>query len=67
MLEQQVQTGAAASPAANRNEVAALLTRLTQAVRTIKTSKIGQTSGNAALYELPCSRSPTRTAQPCAA
>ena len=53
MLEQQVQTGAAASPAANRNEIEALRTRLTQAVRTIKTSKIGQTSGNEALYELP--------------
>src|SRR6478609_2220606 len=53
MLEQQVQTGAAASPAANRSEIDALRTRLTQAVRTIKTSKIGQTSGNEALYELP--------------
>ena len=50
MLEQQVQTGAAA---ANRGEVDALRTRLIQAVRTIKTSKIGQVSGNEALYELP--------------
>ncbi|MPT41850.1 MAG: type VI secretion system membrane subunit TssM, partial [Achromobacter sp.] len=49
MLEQQVQTGAAA----NRSEIDALRARLTQAVRTIKTSKIGQTSGNEALYELP--------------
>lgn len=50
MLEQQVQTGAAA---ANRGDVDALRTRLVQAVRTIKTSKIGQVSGNEALYELP--------------
>ncbi len=50
MLEQQVQTGAAA---ANRGDVDALRTRLAQAVRTIKTSKIGQVSGNEALYELP--------------
>lgn len=53
MLEQQVQTGAAASASAHRTEVEALRTRLTQAVRTIKTSKIGQMSGNEALYELP--------------
>lgn len=50
MLEQQVQTGSAA---ANRGDVDALRTRLVQAVRTIKTSKIGQVSGNEALYELP--------------
>jgi type VI secretion system protein ImpL len=36
-----------------RGEVQALRSRLTDAIRTIKTSKIGLTSGAAALYELP--------------
>ena len=49
MLEQQAKTG----KVAQRTQVDALRSRLTEAVRTIKTSKIGQTSGNEALYELP--------------
>jgi len=36
-----------------RDEVEALRARLQDAVKTIKTSKLGQLSGNAALYELP--------------
>lgn len=35
------------------DEVAALRTRMTDAVKRIKTSKLGETSGAAALYELP--------------
>ncbi len=34
-------------------DVGALRTRMVEAIRTIKTSKLGQTSGKAALYELP--------------
>ena len=49
MLEQQAKTG----KVAQRTQVDALRIRLTEAVRTIKTSKIGHTSGNEALYELP--------------
>ncbi|HVE06825.1 MAG TPA: type VI secretion system membrane subunit TssM [Paraburkholderia sp.] len=58
MLEQQAQTGtepavAAAGAPARDAELATLRTRLADAVKTIKTSKIGQTSGGSALYELP--------------
>lgn len=35
------------------DEVAALRARMTDAVKRIKTSKLGETSGSAALYELP--------------
>jgi type VI secretion system protein ImpL len=43
-----------ADPSARVNaEVSALRSRMAEAVRTIKTSKLGQTSGKAALYELP--------------
>ena len=36
-----------------RAEIATLRTRMQEAVRTIKSSKLGQLSGHAALYELP--------------
>ncbi|OWT69110.1 MULTISPECIES: type VI secretion system membrane subunit TssM [unclassified Achromobacter] len=49
VLEKQAQTGKSTS----RGDVQALRERMSQAVRTIKTSKIGQLSGNQALYELP--------------
>ncbi|PMS35437.1 type VI secretion system protein ImpL [Trinickia symbiotica] len=56
MLEQQAAadkaTSAPAQPA-RQAELDALRTRLVDAVRTIKTSKIGQLSGGSALYELP--------------
>jgi type VI secretion system protein ImpL len=56
MLEQQAEKqtegGPAATPA-RQAELDALRTRLVDAVKTIKTSKIGQVSGGAALYELP--------------
>ncbi|WP_206951252.1 type VI secretion system membrane subunit TssM [Trinickia acidisoli] len=54
MLEQQAETGKAPQPSgAKPGDLDVLRTRLTEAVRTIKTSKIGQVSGGAALYELP--------------
>jgi type VI secretion system protein ImpL len=55
MLEQQVDAGRAhGSPEPGKQaELDALRTRLANAVKTIKTSKIGQASGGAALYELP--------------
>ncbi|NIE65747.1 type VI secretion system membrane subunit TssM [Burkholderia sp. Ax-1719] len=55
MLEQQAQAEAPAAVAARgtQAELDALRTRLTDAVKTIKTSKIGQLSGGSALYELP--------------
>ncbi|OXC80444.1 type VI secretion system membrane subunit TssM [Caballeronia sordidicola] len=55
MLEQQAETGrghASAEPGMQA-ELDTLRARLSAAVKTIKTSKIGQASGGAALYELP--------------
>ncbi|MDG0025141.1 type VI secretion system membrane subunit TssM [Trinickia sp. Y13] len=54
MLEQQAETGKAPQAAgAKPADLDVLRTRLTEAVRTIKTSKIGQASGGSALYDLP--------------
>ncbi|ALL69584.1 IcmF-related protein (plasmid) [Paraburkholderia caribensis MBA4] len=55
MLEQQAQVGSEATAAAPARgaDLDVLRTRLVDAVKTIKTSKIGQTSGGSALYELP--------------
>jgi len=55
MLEQQAQAdkAAAVQQPAKQAELDVLRTRLVDAVRTIKTSKIGQISGGSALYELP--------------
>jgi type VI secretion system protein ImpL len=52
MLEQQASKPVKADPA-TRQETEALRTRMLEAIGTIKNSKLGQTSGNAALYELP--------------
>ncbi|MYM70414.1 type VI secretion system membrane subunit TssM [Pseudoduganella sp. FT55W] len=52
MLEQQANKPVKADPA-TRQETEALRTRMLDAISTIKNSKLGQTSGNAALYELP--------------
>ncbi|WP_118182791.1 type VI secretion system membrane subunit TssM [Paraburkholderia phosphatilytica] len=52
MLEQQAEAGAGPAPA-RQAELDVLRKRLADAVKTIKTSKIGQLSGGAALYELP--------------
>ncbi|MEM5424535.1 type VI secretion system membrane subunit TssM [Paraburkholderia ferrariae] len=55
MLEQQAQTdnGEPAPAPARQAELDVLRTRLVDAVKTIKSSKIGQLSGGSALYELP--------------
>ncbi|PMS23103.1 type VI secretion system membrane subunit TssM [Trinickia dabaoshanensis] len=54
MLEQQAETGKAPQASgAKPADLDVLRTRLAEAVRTIKTSKIGQVSGGAALYDLP--------------
>jgi type VI secretion system protein ImpL len=54
-LTQQVESAQAAPGAdpSRQAELDGLRSRLAQAVKTIKTSKIGQTSGSSALYELP--------------
>jgi type VI secretion system protein ImpL len=55
MLEQQAEkqeSGPAPTPA-RQAELDVLRTRLVDAVKTIKTSKIGQMSGGSALYEMP--------------
>jgi type VI secretion system protein ImpL len=51
MLEQQV--ARPPSDAVQRQETEVIRTRLLDAIGTIKNSKLGQSSGNAALYELP--------------
>ncbi|WP_322104451.1 type VI secretion system membrane subunit TssM [Paraburkholderia sp. J41] len=53
MLEQQAQVETATAAPAKQAEIDVLRTRLVEAVKTIKTSKIGQLSGGSALYELP--------------
>ncbi len=53
MLEQQAESGKRGNNSKTNQEIAALRARMQDAVRTIKTSKLGQTSGRAALYELP--------------
>lgn len=52
-LRDQADQAVKAAPARQRGEVEALRRRMLEAVRTIKTSRLGQTSGTAALYELP--------------
>ncbi len=44
----------AAAKAGKQDEVAAVRERMAEAVKLIKSSKLGETSGSAALYELPC-------------
>ena len=52
MLEQQANTARSSDPD-KQADIDVLRTRLVEAVKTIKTSKLGQMSGSAALYELP--------------
>lgn len=52
-LDDQASQAAKAAPAARQREVAALRQRLQEAVGTIRGSKLGQLTGQAALYELP--------------
>ena len=51
--KQATQSPPASSDEAQRDDVAALRQRMLEAINTIKTSKLGQKSGTAALYELP--------------
>ena len=53
MLAAQGETAKRRAPAARRPEIEALRVRMDEAVRAIKNSKLGQTTGRAALYELP--------------
>ncbi|MDO6384663.1 type VI secretion system membrane subunit TssM [Uliginosibacterium sp. 31-12] len=53
MLEAEAERAVQAATPDKRPEVEALRKRMLDAVKTIKTSKLGELSGNAALYELP--------------
>ena len=51
--DQAVRAASEAGDEDAKAEIAALRSRMQEAVKTIKSSKLGQLSGNAALYELP--------------
>lgn len=53
MLEQQADAAAKRVGSGSSAEIQALRKRMQEAVKTIKTSKLGQMSGSEALYELP--------------
>ena len=53
MLEQQAEVASKRANGAATAEIQALKQRMQEAVKTIKTSKLGQMSGAEALYELP--------------
>ncbi|KAF7598130.1 MAG: type VI secretion protein VasK [Candidatus Dactylopiibacterium carminicum] len=53
MMEAEAERAVQAAPADKRPEVEALRNRMLAAIKTIKTSKLGETSGKTALYELP--------------
>lgn len=53
VLEGQAEKMAANAPADKRGEVEQLRQRMVEAIKTIKQSRMGLVSGNAALYELP--------------
>lgn len=53
MMEAEADRAVQAASADKRPEVEALRNRMLEAVKTIKTSKLGESSGKAALYELP--------------
>lgn len=53
MLEQQAEVAGKRANGAATAEIQALKQRMQEAVKTIKTSKLGQVSGAEALYELP--------------
>lgn len=52
-IEQETSKAQKAAPGQSKAEVEAVRTRLLAAVKTIKSSKLGETTGAAALYELP--------------
>ncbi len=53
MLDDQAQVAVRVADEGTRAEIETLRTRMQDAVKTIKTSKLGHVSGRAALYELP--------------
>lgn len=53
MFNTQMEEAVKAAPTAKKQEVEVLRKRLLEAIRTIKTSKLGQLTGRAALYEMP--------------
>ncbi|MBS1211082.1 MAG: impL [Proteobacteria bacterium] len=53
MIEAEAERAVQAAAPDKRPEVEALRNRMLEAVKTIKTSKLGELSGKAALYELP--------------
>lgn len=52
-LQEQADRAVKSAPEPQRAETEALRQRMLEAVKTIKTSRLGETSGTAALYELP--------------
>ncbi len=52
-LDGKLVQATSAAPSKNRPQVEALQVRLQDAIKTIKTSKLGERTGRAALYELP--------------
>lgn len=53
MIEREAERAVSTSAPGNQHETGALRDRLVEAIKTIKTSRLGATSGKAALYELP--------------
>ncbi len=53
IVGEQATQAVAAAPPATRAETEAMRARMQEAIKAIKTSKLGQTKGHAALYELP--------------
>ncbi|MBB5017723.1 type VI secretion system protein ImpL [Chitinivorax tropicus] len=53
MLDEQASKAVEAAPDARQEEIHQLRNRMQEAIKTIRTSKLGETSGRAALYELP--------------
>lgn len=53
MIGDEADRAVTAAPSDKRPEVEALRGRMHEAIKTIKTSKLGELTGNAALYELP--------------
>ncbi len=53
MLQQDSERAVAKAAPAKKTEVEAVRKRLNEAISTLKTSKLGEVSGKAALYELP--------------
>ncbi|HJV82751.1 type VI secretion system membrane subunit TssM [Noviherbaspirillum sp.] len=53
MFQNQAEEAVKTAPTGQKQDVEILRKRLLEAIQTIKTSKLGQTTGSAALYEMP--------------